>query len=267
MPFSNFHLTKLYKYTKIYLTTILGENMSDLRRFFLDSKIEIGDTITMGDEEFRHVVNVLRAKVGESILLCDNTGYEYTATITAIEKKSLTAKVEHCEFIQTEPKNKVVLIAGYLKGDKTELVVQKAVELGVNKIVVFNSKFCSAFMNDNKLARLNKVSVEASKQCGRAIAPSVEYADNFSDALQFGVQSENKLFACEFATKNEVDFNNLQGDTAIVVGSEGGFSRSEEELANAKGFASVTLGKRILRAETAAVALTSVVMFSLGELR
>lgn len=245
---------------------ILGENMSDLRRFFLDSKIEIGDTITMGDEEFRHVVNVLRAKVGESILLCDNTGYEYTATITAIEKKSLTAKVEHCEFSQTEPKNKVVLIAGYLKGDKTELVVQKAVELGVNKIVVFNSKFCSAFMNDNKLARLNKVSVEASKQCGRAIAPSVEYADNFSDALQFGVQSENKLFACEFATKNEVDFSTLQGDTAIVVGSEGGFSEQEYQTALDLGYKTVYLGKRILRAETASIALCGIIMQALGEL-
>ena len=101
---------------------MLGENMSDLRRFFLDRKIEVGDVITMSDEEFRHVVNVLRAKVGESILLCDNTGYEYTATISTIEKKNLTAKVEDCRLSQTEPKNKVVLIKATFFVYKSNLI-------------------------------------------------------------------------------------------------------------------------------------------------
>ena len=244
----------------------MGERMSDLRRFFLDYKIQLGDLITICDEEFRHAVNVLRAKVNEDILLCDNSGYEYTATIISIEKKSLTAKVKDCSLSQTEPKNKVTLIAGYLKGDKTELVIQKAVELGVNKVVVFNSKFCSAFMNENKLARLNKVAVEATKQCGRAIAPSVEYADTFSDALSYGLSSQNKLFACEFATKNEVEFAKLSGDTAIVVGSEGGFSEQEYQSALDMGYKTIYLGKRILRAETASIVLCGIVMQALGEL-
>ena len=77
---------------------------------------------------------------------------------------------------------------------------------------------------------------------------------------------ENKLFACEFALESQADVNTLNGSTAMVVGSEGGFSKTEETLANSLGFSSVTLGKRILRAETACVALTSIVMFSLGEL-
>ena len=85
--------------------------------------------------------------------------------------------------------------------------------------------------------------------------------------MDFAEGYENKLFACEFATESKCDVAALQDSVAIVIGSEGGFSREEEQLANDKGFASVTLGKRILRAETAAVALTSVVMFSLGELR
>ena len=100
----------------------------------------------------------------------------------------------------------------------------------------------------------------------RSVAPAVEYFDTLEKALAWAQDYGNKLFACEFATESKCDISTLQGSVAIVIGSEGGFSREEEVLANDKGFASVTLGKRILRAETAAVALTSVVMFALGEL-
>ena len=115
--------------------------------------------------------------------------------------------------------------------------------------------------------RKNKVSKEAAKQCLRSVAPKVVYCDTLEKALSTAENYQNKLFACEFATESKCDVAALQGSTAIVIGSEGGFSREEEELAAAKGYSSVTLGKRILRAETAAVALTSVVMFALGELR
>ena len=121
-------------------------------------------------------------------------------------------------------------------------------------------------MNDNKLSRLNKVSVESAKQCGRAIAPKVEYFDKFEDALKSADDCKNKLFACEFATKSEVDFNSLSGSTAIVVGSEGGFSVEESQTAKNLGYKTVFLGKRILRAETCAIALTGIVMHSLKEL-
>ena len=114
---------------------------------------------------------------------------------------------------------------------------------------------------------MNKVAKESAKQCLRATAPEVVYYDNLEKALVSAKEYENKLFACEFATESKCDIATLQGDTAIVIGSEGGFSRKEEEMASSLGYASVTLGKRILRAETAAVALTSVVMFQLGELR
>ena len=122
-------------------------------------------------------------------------------------------------------------------------------------------------MNENKLSRLNKVSVEAAKQCGRAIAPKVVYEDTFEGALKGGENADNKLFACEFATSSEVDFNVLKGSTAIVVGSEGGFSKEESETATKLGYKTVYLGKRILRAETASIALLGIIMNSLGELK
>ncbi len=237
--------------------------MSDLRRFFVK---KITEPLVIDGEEYRHAVSVLRIKEKEEIIVCDNSGTEYLANIEKINKKDFVAHIYDKRQSITESKNSVTLIAGYLKGDKTELVVQKAVELGVKKIVVFSSEFSSAYMNENKLARLNRVSVESAKQCGRAIAPEVIYADNFKTALEMGNDSENKLFACEFADKNTVDFTTLKGSCSIVIGSEGGFSKEESELAFDLGYQTVYLGKRILRAETASIVLTGIVMHALGEL-
>ena len=239
--------------------------MSALKRFFVD-KIE--DITILEGEEFEHAKNVLRIGVGAEIILLDNSGKEYTAVVSQVEKKRMLLNIVREEVGTREANVDVCLLFGYLKNaDKNEFIVQKAVELGVKKICVFSSEFSSAYMNANKLERLNKVAKEAAKQCLRATAPELVYFDNLEKALGYANEYENKLFACEFATESKCDVATLQGSTAIVIGSEGGFSRAEEELASGLGYASVTLGKRILRAETAAVALTSVVMFSLGELR
>ncbi len=238
--------------------------MAGYRRFFISY---VSDEMTIEGEEFAHAVNVLRIKEGENIIVCDNSGWEYLSVVDKISKKQFTVKVVDKKQSECEAKTQVTLIAGYLKGDKTELIVQKAVELGVYKIVVFSSEYSSAYMNDNKLARLNKVSVESAKQCGRSIAPEVVYADCFEKALEEGEGFENKLFACEFAEENKADLFNLCGSCAIVVGSEGGFSKEESKLAFEKGYQTVFLGKRILRAETAAIVLTGIVMHSLKELQ
>ena len=238
--------------------------MSQHRRFFVD---KITQPLEIDGEEFRHAIGVLRIKQNDTIIVCDGSGTEYLCNVDSIGKKSFSASVFDTRSSQTEAQTDVTLLVGYLKGDKTELVVQKAVELGLKRIVVFNSKFCSAYMNENKLARLNKVSQEASKQCGRAIAPKVDYFDTFQQALQSVEHCKNKLFACEFAKENATDFGVLQGSTAIVVGSEGGFSQQENDLAMQMGFSTVFLGKRILRAETACISLCAIVMHRLGELQ
>ena len=239
--------------------------MSALKRFFVD-KIE-NTTALIGDE-FEHAKNVLRIGVGDEVVLLDNSGKEYTAVVAQVEKKQMLLNVVREEIGEREALADVCLLFGYLKNaDKNEFIVQKAVELGVKKIGVFSSEYSSAYMNANKLERLNKVSKEAAKQCLRSVAPEIVYFDTLDKALQCANGYQNKLFACEFATESKADIEKLSGSTAIVIGSEGGFSREEETLAAGLGYASVTLGKRILRAETAAVALTSVVMFALGELR
>lgn len=234
-----------------------------MKRFFVNT---IQDTTTLSGDEFEHAKNVLRIGVGAEVILLDNSGKEYTAVVSAVEKKQMLLNVVREEVGTREANADICLLVGYLKNaDKNEFIVQKAVELGVKKIGVFSSAFSSAYMNANKLERLNKVSREAAKQCLRSVAPTVEYYDTLEKALDSANAYKHKLFACEFTEKSETSLSALQDSVAIVVGSEGGFSRAEAELASEKGYKLITLGKRILRAETAAVSLTSVVAYELGE--
>lgn len=234
------------------------------KRFFVNQVLS--ETKITG-EEYSHAKNVLRVGVGDEIILLDNSGKEYEAVVNAVDKKEIVCRVVSEHLGDKEASTEVTLLCGALKGDKTELIVQKATELGINKIIVFESRFCSAYINENKLERLNKVAREAAKQCLRAVAPRVEYCKNLKDALERAKYVQNKLFACEFAKESDVSLRGLCGSCALVVGSEGGFSEEEFSLAKSMGYAGITLGKRILRAETAAIALTAVVMFSLGEMQ
>ncbi len=238
--------------------------MSAPKRFFIE---RIEEETLLEGEEFEHAKNVLRLAVGDEVVLLDNSGKEYAAVIAAVEKRHMKLHVLKVNEGDREATTDVVLLFGYLKNaDKNEFIVQKAVELGVKKIIAFSSEYSSSFMNLNKLERLNKISRESAKQCLRSVAPEVTYCEHLKDALAEVCGYKNKLFACEFAKRSETDISKLFGSTALVVGSEGGFSGAEAELAKTLGFSFITLGKRILRAETAATALTAIAMFSLGEL-
>lgn len=242
--------------------------MSTPRRFFVDNIYypEASEVFLEG-EEFTHAKTVLRVEEGAEIVLLDGSGREFSAIVTKIEKHRLSAHITGVAESDKEPKTHIYLLCGALKGDKTEIVVQKATELGASRIGVFSSDYCSAYMNANKLERLKRVAREAAKQCLRSRAPQVEYFDDLNSALLSAEDCENKLFACEFASSSDMDISTISGSTAVVVGSEGGFSDKEFELAKSLGFAGITLGKRILRAETAAITVCALAAFALGELK
>lgn len=242
--------------------------MSGRKRFFVEN-IQYPDVseVVLDGEEFVHAKTVQRIEEGAQIILLDGSGKEYSAIVAKIQKHSLTAHIVGVSDGGREPNERIYLLCGALKGDKTELVVQKATELGVSGIGIFSSEYCAAFMNGNKLERLNKVAREAAKQCMRSRAPEINYFDNLEKALNSAADFKNKLFACEFSTCSEADIMKINGSTALVVGSEGGFSQRELALSKQFGFCSITLGKRILRAETAAVSLVSLAAYALGELR
>ena len=144
--------------------------MSAPKRFFCNT-IDYPDVTeaTLDGEEFVHAKTVLRITEGTEITLLDNGGNEYTAIVTKLEKHRLSAHITGVNRGEREMSTPVYLLVGALKGDKTELVVQKATELGASKIGVFSSRYCSAYMNGNKLDRLNKVAREAAKQCYRSV--------------------------------------------------------------------------------------------------
>lgn len=243
--------------------------MSAPHRFFVEKiNYPAEENVLIDGDEFVHARSVLRVVVGSEITLLDNSGNEYCAIVDKVEKTRLSAHIAGVNKGEREALTPIYLLCGALKGDKTELVVQKATELGAAKIGIFNSRYCSAYMNANKIERLKKVAKEAAKQCMRSIAPDVEYFDNFEDALRSADGFENKLFFCEFAISSDRDISVLSGSTALIVGSEGGFTQEEFELAKDKySFSGITLGKRILRAETAAVAACALAAFALGELK
>lgn len=237
--------------------------MAAPKRFFVDSVG--GEEIVLTGDTYSHVRNVLRLREGDEIVLLDNSGKEYDAVIRACGKGFVTCSVLSERVSDKECRTDIALFAGFLKGDRTEFVVQKATELGVREIGLFTSRYCSAYPSENKLARLRKVAFEAAQQCLRSVAPDVRLYD-FSGAVRAADRYENKIFACEFAEKSETEIRGLRGSCALMVGSEGGFSREEFEEARRCGWAGVSLGKRILRAETAAVALTAITAYCLGEM-
>ena len=238
--------------------------MSAPKRFLVKN---IQEETVLSGEEFNHAKNVLRLSEGAEVTLFDGSGAEYSAVISKIGKSEMVLHTVKKGVSERDPKAELYLLVGALKGDKTELVVQKATELGVRKIGVFSSKYCAAYMNDNKLARLNRVAAEASKQCLRATVPEVVYFDSFESAVESAKEYESKLFACEFIDGSEAPLSEIKQSAALIVGSEGGFTKEEFEYARSQGFSGVTLGKRILRAETAAIAFLSVAAYFLGELR
>ena len=238
--------------------------MSVPKRFLVKN---IGEETVLSGEEFNHAKNVLRLSEGAEVVLFDGSGQEYSAVITKVGKSEMVLHTVKKGASGRDPKADIYLLVGALKGDKTELVVQKATELGVKRIGVFSSKYCSAYMNDNKLSRLNRVAAEASKQCLRATVPQVVYFDNFKDAVKSAEGYQSKLFACEFIDSSEAALSEIKQSAALIVGSEGGFTKEEFEYAKAQGFSGITLGKRILRAETAAIAFLSVAAFLVGELK
>ena len=156
--------------------------MSGARRFFVPKAEE---EILLEGEEFEHAKNVLRLSAGDEAVLLDNSGKEFSAIVAEVGKRSMKVHVIGVNEGGREASTDVAPLFGYLKNaDKNEFVVQKAVELGVKKIVAFSSAYSSAYMNENKLERLNRVSRESAKQCLRSVAPAVEYCPDLESALR-----------------------------------------------------------------------------------
>ncbi len=142
--------------------------MSIYRRFFVSPSSIDGDNIDLA-EQYQHIAKVLRMRVGDNLIACCGDGIEHLCTISSIDNTTVVAHIDSSSASVGENAYNTTLYLGVLKGDKNDLVVQKAVELGVNKIVLFESKYTVSDVKENKLTRLSRIALEAGKQCGRAV--------------------------------------------------------------------------------------------------
>lgn len=240
-----------------------------MRRFFVDNIPPQNNIIELTGEEHSHLAFVLRLKVNEQIIICFNDGMEYICNIESISKQKTVCKVHEVKQNITETIKNVTLFQALIKPDNFELAVQKATELGVKKIVPFTSQFSQIAPNRINLSRIQKIATEACKQCERALIPTVCSPINFNQLINELSKFDAVVFANErTGEKNISSLSKTAQNIAIVIGCEGGFSEQEKtELLSLNNVISLTLGKRILKAETASVVALALTMFQLGEMQ
>lgn len=241
------------------------------RRFYVDKELKVNDNIIFDGEDYNHIMNVLRFKLNDELIVCNGDGFDYYTTLIEINKKSCKFLVQSKQLNESETKSQVDVFQALVKGEKFELISQKLTELGVNALIPFTSEFVQVKENTTRLNRLEKISIEAVKQCGRNRPIKISSILSFSQMLDKLKEYDLVVFAYE-RSKNELNYDEIKNyygkKIAIVVGSEGGFSTQEEEkILKIKNTKEISLGKRILRAETANICLTGVIMYLLKEWR
>ena len=239
------------------------------RRFYIKRPLQVSDNITFSGEDYNHIINVLRYKLNDKLIICNGSEFDFLCRLTEINKKDCKFIVEEQQLNNVETKSNVAVFQALVKGEKFELIAQKLTELGVNRLIPFTSKFVVVKQNTTRLDRLEKISIEAIKQCGRAKPLIVENIISFNQMIEKLSGYDVVIFANE-NSKNNFDFSELKNyngkNVAIIIGSEGGFDSDEVNmLSNLKNVKEITLGRRILRAETACICLTAVVMNALNE--
>lgn len=241
--------------------------MADLKRYFIGQKLSVGQSVELSGSELHHLSDVMRQKAGDSVILLCKDGFDYTARIESINKKSAVLSVYGKEKNTRETKFKLTVLCGLLKGEGSENQVSALSELGVYKFIPFISRYCTAAKSENKTQRLRRKALESAKQCKRAYAMEVGEILSFADALESVKDLPVKIIAyeCEKHTALKTALQNAEKEAALVIGSEGGFAEEEILLAQSKGFTAATLGKTILKANTAATAAAAAMLYNAGE--
>ncbi len=238
-------------------------------RFFTENISE--NTAVLEGEDAKHAAAVLRMRAGDIAVLCDGRKTDYLAEAEETSPACCTFKILEKSPNRAEPSIHLRLFQAMPKSDKMEFIVQKAVECGAAEIVPFFSERCVSRPDEKqmqkKLVRYRKIALEAAKQCGRGIVPTVGEAVDFS-ALKTLISSENTgilFYECSAVPLRDA-VTEFRENVDIVIGSEGGFEPREAEELQALGLAAVSLGKRILRCETAPIAAISILMNMTGNM-
>jgi len=243
-----------------------------MRRFFISPEDIRDDTVLITGAEARHLARVLRLRPGDQVCLLDNSGARHTARLQRVADDRVEAVIIATSGREEEGESwPLHLGLGLLKGSKMDLVMQKATELGVAGLHPFVSRHCVVEKTSpGRRQRWERIVREACKQCGRPAVPPCAEPVPFDLLLAEAKSFDLKLICWEnegaAALAEKVRGAGGAGSVLILVGPEGGFAAGEIDLAREAGFSPVTLGRRILRAETACLAAVAIVQFLLGNL-
>ena len=245
-----------------------------MHHFFVSPEQIDNYFINIQGSDVNHIKNVLRMKAGEKILISDGFGKDYVCEISEITQDSIKNKIIESDIEGTELNCKLYLFQGLPKSDKMETIIQKSVELGVYEIIPVQTKRSIVKFDEkkkiSKINRFNGISESAAKQSKRGLIPKVKNIMSFEEAVEYSKKLDIVLIPYE----NFKDFNSTKEilkkieknmKIGIFIGPEGGFDESEIKLAQEKGIKQISLGKRILRTETAGLTIISVLMFQIEE--
>lgn len=245
-----------------------------MQRFFVEPHQidEEAHQIHITGSDVNHISNVLRMKTGEELWISDGSKYEYRCTIENFEPDEVLLHIVYSQEPEYELPCRIYLFQGLPKADKMELIIQKAVELGAYEIIPVETKRCVVKLDGRKsakkTARWQQISESAAKQSKRMLIPNVHEVLTFREALKYAESMDVRLVPYELARGMQETKEILAGiepgqSVGIFIGPEGGFEEKEIEAAIEGGAKPITLGRRILRTETAGLAILSVLMFQL----
>ncbi len=234
-----------------------------MSRFFISKDAVNGKKIVITGADFNHIKNVLRKTTGDKVICFDSSGTEYDTELSSIEKETLTLNISNASKKNVEPILKTTLAQALPKSSKMDDIVQKCTELGVFEIIPVITE--RSIPKSEKNERWNKIAKESAEQSGRVRVPQIKNVVSFDELLRSCGNYDLKLLPWECESSNslkiELSKNRDISSILILIGPEGGFSQAEAEKAAQKGFKSVSLGKRILRTQTAGPATLAMILY------
>jgi len=239
-------------------------------RIYHPSQLTSGNRIELSDTAANHVARVLRLPVGAPLILFNGKGGEFTATISTIDKRRVNVDIGIFHNIEREPPLQLWLAQGISRGERMDYTIQKAVELGVSRIIPLFTEHCGVRLDGERLEKRIRhwqgVIVGACEQCGRNRLPQVDPALSFSQWLTMPADGLRLVLTPE-ADHSLSQLAAPTGPITLLIGPEGGLSEQEIELAQQSGYTGLRLGPRILRTETAAVATLAAIQGAWGDFR
>ena len=232
--------------------------MSNLR-FYSPEKLRLGAQVKLSDNASIHATRVMRLNVGNKLFLFDGNGSDFECELVSVQKNGSLAKVLDTHEVNNESPINITLLLGLSSGDRMDIGIQKAVELGVNRIIPIKTERSVVKLDEEKAKKRvehwQHIVIAACEQSGRAILPAVEMPVALSAFCAKPAESNLLRITLDpLADKHLANITKPSGEIQLLVGAEGGLSANEIELASQQGFIGVQLGKRILRTETAPLA-------------